>query len=122
VFIKSETLPPMGTSPLPTEVAQIFNLPPSEFARRGGGVVELVLGADNIQCFPCRVGSKNNSEMSIVLFESKLQGGLVFGGSVNTNWRSTASMSRKTPMVISFLGLMMTLLFCMTAPAQAFVA
>jgi hypothetical protein len=37
VYILSETLPPMETTPLPSEVAQIFNLPPSEFAGRGGG-------------------------------------------------------------------------------------
>jgi hypothetical protein len=31
-------------------------------------------------------------------------------------------MSRRATMMVSFLGLMMTLLFCMSAPAQAFVA
>jgi hypothetical protein len=60
VYILSEELPPMSTYPLPSEVAQVFNLPLSDFARRGGGAVELFLGADNIQYFPCRVGRKNN--------------------------------------------------------------
>jgi hypothetical protein len=76
------------------------------------------LGADNIQYFHCRVGSKSNKDMNLVLFESRLQGGLVFGGSVSTGWRSKVSMSPKMPVVISFLGLMMALLFCFAAPAK----
>jgi hypothetical protein len=84
--------------------------------------VELVLGADNIQYFPCRVGSKNNKDMNLVLFESRLQGGLVNGGSVSSQWKSKVSMSRKVPLVMSLLGLMMAMLFCFAAPAQAFVA
>jgi hypothetical protein len=122
VYIISEKLPPMSIYPLPSEVAQVFNLPPSDFARRGGGAVELDLGADNIQYFPCRVGSKNNKDMSLVLYESRLQGGLVYGGSVSSGWKSKVSMSRNMPMVMSVLGLMMALLFCFAAPAQAFVA
>jgi hypothetical protein len=98
------------TSPLPSLLGGV------------GGAIELVLGADNIHFFPCRVGSKNNSDMSIVLFESKLQGGLVFGGSVSTSWRSRMSMSRKAPVMISLMGLMMALVFCLAAPAQAFIA
>jgi hypothetical protein len=103
-------------------VTQIFNLPPSEFAKRGGGAVELVLGADNIQYFPCRDGSKNNSDMSIVLFKSKLEGGLVFGSSMSTGWKSMMSMSRRTPKMFSLLSLMVALVFCFAAPAQAFIA
>jgi hypothetical protein len=89
---------------------------------QGGLGVELVLGADNIQYFPCRVRSKNNKDMNLVLIESKLQGGLVYGGSVSSRWKSKVSMSRKMPVVMSLLSLMMALLFCFAAPAQAFVA
>jgi hypothetical protein len=80
------------------------------------------LGADNIQYFPCRVGSKNNKDMNLVLFESMLQGGLVYGGSVSSQWKSKVNMSRKVPVVMSLLGLIMAMLFCFAAPAQAFVA
>jgi hypothetical protein len=38
VYIMSEKLPLMGTYPLPSEVDQVLNLPPSDFARRGGGL------------------------------------------------------------------------------------
>jgi hypothetical protein len=60
--------------------------------------------------------------MNLVLFESRLQGGLVYGGSVSSGWKSKVSMSRKVPPVMSVLSLMMALLFCFAAPAQAFVA
>jgi hypothetical protein len=84
--------------------------------------VKLVLGADNIQYFPCRVGAKSNKDMNMVIFESRLQGGLVYGGSVSSKWRSYVNMSRKVPLVMSLLGLMVAVLFCLAAPAQAFVA
>jgi hypothetical protein len=73
-----------------------------------------------MQYFPCRVGSKNNKDMNLVLFESRLQGGLVYGGSVSSQWKSKVSVSRKVPLVMSVL--MMALLFCFAAPAQAYVA
>jgi hypothetical protein len=60
--------------------------------------------------------------MNLVLFESRLQGGLVYGGSVSSQWKSKVSMSRKVPVVMSLLGLMMAMLFCFAVPAQAFVA
>jgi hypothetical protein len=80
------------------------------------------LGADNIQYFPCRVGSKNSKDMNLVLFECRLQGGLVHGGSVSSDWKSKMSVSRKLPVMMSLLSLMMALLFCFVSPAQAFVA
>jgi hypothetical protein len=113
----------MSTYPLPLEVAHVFNLPPSDFARRGGGGgCRAGFVADNIQYFPCRAGSQNNKDMNLVLFESRLQGGLVFGGSVSSGWKSKVSTGCKMSMVMSLLGLMMALLFCFAAPVQAFVA
>jgi hypothetical protein len=70
----------------------------------------------------CQTVNIQNEKVNVCLdYGSRLQGGLVFGGSVSSHWRSKASISRKVPAVMALLGLMMAILVCFGAPAQAFV-
>jgi hypothetical protein len=54
VYVMSGTLLLMSTYPSPSEVAQVFNLPPSDFAWRG----ETGIGSRQYSVFPLQSGSK----------------------------------------------------------------
>jgi hypothetical protein len=120
----------MTVDPPVEEFAAAMKLPRDVFAHRQAGAVQLILGKDNQHLWPRPTALSRDPVFSLLLMKSKLQGDLVYFGSVGASWRSRrgltipntgrmAALIRKMPvmMVMAVLACL-----CLSTPVSAFVA